>query len=109
MTLNELENILLTEKLYIVGGLWIRCGEKYESPDVMGIYEEDGVWYVYHTTDRGEIVVLAEGNENDMTEALYRRVLKKKKWDLKKKEWYLKKQEESNLKKQEESNLKKKE
>lgn len=53
---------------------------------MLGIYEEDGVWYVYHTTDRGEIVVLAEGNENDMTEALYRRILKKEKWYLKKKE-----------------------
>lgn len=101
MTLDELKNILLTEKLVVVGGLQIICGEKYESPGVLGIYEEDGVWYVYHTTDRGEIVVLTEGNENDMTEALYRRVLKKEKWYLKKKEWRLKKQEESNLKKKE--------
>ena len=89
MTLNELKNKLSSEG-HVVGSLYIKCGEKYQSPDVLGIYEEDGVWYVYDTTDRGEIVVLAEGNENDMTEALYRRVLKKEKRYLKKKEWYLK-------------------
>ena len=100
MTLNELKNKLSSEG-HVVGSLQIICGEKYESPDVMGIYEEDGVWYVYHTTDRGEIVVLAEGNENDMTERLYRKILKEEKRYLKRKEWYLKKKEESNLKKKE--------
>lgn len=89
MTLYELKNRLSSEG-HVVGSLLIKCGEKYQSPGVLGIYEEDGVWYVYDTTDRGEIVVLAEGNENDMTEALYRRILKKEKRYLKKKEWYLK-------------------
>ena len=100
MTLNELKNKLSSER-HVVGALRIECGRKYESPGVLGIYEEDGVWYVYHTTDRGEIVVIDEGNENDMTERLYRMVLKEEKRYLKREEWYLKKKEESNLKKKE--------
>ncbi|MCM1084006.1 MAG: hypothetical protein NC428_11055 [Clostridium sp.] len=100
MTLNELKNKLSSER-HAVGSLQIICGEKWESPDVLGIYEEDGVWYVYHTTDRGEICVLTEGNENDMTEALYRRILRKEERYLEKLEWYKKKKEESDLKKKE--------
>lgn len=100
MTLNELKNKLSSER-HAVGAIEILCGEKCESPGVLGIYEEDGVWYVYDTTDRGEICVLDEGNENDMTEEFYQRVLEKEKRYLKKKEWYKKKKEESNLKKKE--------
>ena len=100
MTLNELKNKLSSER-HVVGAIEIVCGEKCESPGVLGIYEEDGVWYVYHTKDRGGIVVLAEGNENDMTERLYRMVLKEEKRYLKRKEWRLKRQAESNLKKKE--------
>ncbi|MCM1288981.1 MAG: hypothetical protein NC240_11795 [Clostridium sp.] len=100
MTLNELKNKLSSER-HAVGSLQIICGEKWEMPDVLGIYEEDGVWYVYDTNDRGGIIVLEEGNENDMTEELYQRVLKKEKRYLKKKEWYKKKKEESDLKKNE--------
>ena len=75
MTLNELKNKLETEK-HITGSIQIGCGKKSESPNILGIYEENGCWYVYDTNDRGEIVVLDHGNEEDMTEALYRRVLK---------------------------------
>ena len=100
MTLNELKNKLSSER-HVVGALRIECGRKYESPGVLGIYEEDGVWYLYDTTDRGEICVIAEGNENDMTEKFYRRVLKEEKRYLKRKEWRLKRQAESNLKKKE--------
>ncbi|MCM1084005.1 MAG: hypothetical protein NC428_11060 [Clostridium sp.] len=101
MTLNELKNKLSSER-HAVGSLQIICGEKWESPPgVLGIYEEDGVWYVYDTTDRGEICVLDEGDESDMTEKFYQRVLKEEKWYLKKKEWYKKKKEESDLKKKE--------
>ena len=100
MTLNELKNKLLSEQ-HAVGAIEIVCGEKCEAPGVWGIYEEEGVWYVYHTNDRGGIIVLEEGNESDMTEELYQRVLKKEKRYLKKEEWYKKKQEESNLKEKE--------
>ena len=92
MTLNELKNKLSSER-HVVGAIEIVCGEKCESPGIWGIYEEDGVWYVYHTTDRGEIVVIDEGNENDMTEEFYQYVLDEEKWYLKKQEWYLKKKE----------------
>lgn len=88
MTLNELKNRLASER-HITGGLQIVCGEKCESSIpcfVLGIYEENGVWYVYETLERGGILVLAEGSENDMTEELYRRVLKEEKWCLYKEE-----------------------
>lgn len=75
MTLNELKNRLEAEK-HITGGIQIECGKKIKRPDVIGIYEEDGRWYIYDTNDRGGIVVLDHGNEEDMTEALYRMVLK---------------------------------
>lgn len=75
MTLNELKNKLETEK-HITGSTQIECGKKIKRPDVIGIYEEDGRWYIYDTNDRGGIVVLDHGNEEDMTEALYRMVLK---------------------------------
>lgn len=57
MTLNELKNKLSSEGR-VIGSLQIICGRKCESPDVMGIYEEDGIWYVYHTDDRGGIVIV---------------------------------------------------
>lgn len=47
-------------------------------------YEESGIWYVYDTNDRGGIVIVDKGGENEMTEALYRRVLKAEKRLLKK-------------------------
>ena len=100
MTLNELKNKLSSER-HVVGALRIECGRKYESPGVLGIYEEDGVWYVYDTNDRGRICVIDEGNENDMTEEFYQYVLDEEKRYLKREEWYLKKKEESNLKKKE--------
>ena len=92
MTLNELKNKLSSER-HVVGAIEIVCGEKCESPYVLGIYEEDADWHVYHTTDRGEIVVIDEGNENDMREQIYQYVLDEEKWYLKKQEWYLKKKE----------------
>ena len=84
MTLNELKNKLETEK-HITGSIQIECGKKSEFPNILGIYEENGCWYIYDTNDRGGIVVLDHGNEEDMTEALYRRVLRVEKRILKKK------------------------
>ena len=66
MTLNELKNKLSQER-HVVGSLLIKCGEKYQSPGVLGIYEEDGVWYVYDTTDRGEIVVFVYSDQTEHT------------------------------------------
>ena len=83
MKFSELKDKLAAEK-HIVGALQIECGRKIEAPGVLGIYEESGVWYVYDTNDRGGVVVLDQGNENEMTEALYRRVLKTEKRVLKK-------------------------
>lgn len=88
MTLNELKSRLSSEQHH-VGALMIACGEKHQSSypfPTLGIYEENGVWYVYETEERGGILVLNEGNENDMTERLYQRVLKEEKRYLKKEE-----------------------
>ena len=78
MTLIELKNKLASER-HVIGALQIECGRKVEVPGILGIYEEAGVWHVYDTNDEGKIVVLDKGNENEMTEALYRRVLKAEK------------------------------
>lgn len=83
MTISELKKRLKAEK-HVVGSLQVECGKKTESPNVLGIYEENGTWYVYDTNDRGGVVVLDSGTEDDMTEALYRRVVKAEKRYLKK-------------------------
>ena len=83
MTIIELKNKLEEEK-HIVGVLQIKCGRKCESPNILGIYEQNGIWFVYDTNDRGCVVVLDQGTEEDMTEALYRRVLKAERKFLKK-------------------------
>ncbi len=82
MTIKELEKKLLTEK-HIIGGLQVECGKKTEYPGVLGIFEDNGQFYVYDTNDRGGVVILDKGNEEEMTEALYRRVLKEEKRYLK--------------------------
>lgn len=58
--------------------------KKIKASGILGIFEEAGVWYVYDTNDRGRVVVLDKGNEKDMTDALYRRILKTEKRQLKK-------------------------
>ena len=78
MTIWELKNRLSAEN-HIIGSVQIELGKKCNSPDILGIYEENGRWYVYDTNDRGNIVILDAGNEDDMTKALYRRILKKEK------------------------------
>jgi hypothetical protein len=82
MTLDELKNRLAAEK-HILGSLRIECGRRTWAPELFGIYEEDGTWYIYKTDDRGEIIVLAKGNKSDMADALYRRILKAEKRYLK--------------------------
>lgn len=83
MKFNELKYKLASEK-HVIGALLIECGRKVEEPGVLGLFEETGVWYVYDTNDRGGVVILDQGNEDEMTDALYRRVLKIEKKLLKK-------------------------
>ncbi|ADL36285.1 hypothetical protein bpr_II348 (plasmid) [Butyrivibrio proteoclasticus B316] len=83
MTVNELKDKLTSEK-HFTGSLQIVFGVKIPSPDILGIYEENGVWYVYDTNDRGGIVILDSGSEADMADALYRRILKIEKRYMKK-------------------------
>ena len=79
----ELEKRIKSEK-HNTGSLRIVCGQKIDSPSILGIFEEDGIWFVYDTNDRGEVVILDKGAEDDMTEAFYRRVLKVEKRYMKK-------------------------
>ena len=78
MTLQELRDRLDQENHY-TGTLEIELGRKCASPEILGIYEENGTWFVYDTGDRGDIAILDKGSEAQMTEALYRRILKKEK------------------------------
>lgn len=78
MKLTELKTKLSIEN-HIVGSTQIELGKKCNSPDILGIYEENSIWYVYDTNDRGNIVILDTGNEDDIIKALYRRILKKEK------------------------------
>ncbi len=83
MTIKELQSRLMAEK-HITGSVQIECGKKVEAPDVLGIFEDGGTCFVYDTNDRGGVVVLDKGTEEEMTEALYRRVIKLEKRFLKK-------------------------
>lgn len=83
MTLDELKTRLEAEK-HCTGSLEIACGEKRKTPYTFGVYEEDGCWNVYHTDEQGRIVVLDQGNEEDMTDAFYQKVLQIEKRILKK-------------------------
>ena len=51
MTLNELKNKLEKEK-HITGSIQIECGKKSEFPNILGIYEENGCWYIYDTNEK---------------------------------------------------------
>lgn len=83
MKISELKNKLDSEK-HVIGSLQIECGRKVEAPGILGIFEESGMWYVYATNERGGIAILDKGNETEMTDALYRRILKVEKRLLKK-------------------------
>lgn len=83
MTIIELKNKLVSEK-HVIGALQIEFDRKVEAPGILGIFEETGVWYVYDTNERGSIVILDKGNETEMADALYRRVLKVEKRLLRK-------------------------
>ena len=82
MKMNELKQRLTSEKHY-TGVVEIECGNKSASPNILGVFEEKGVWYVYDTNDRGGIVVLDKGTEEEMVDALYRRIIKLEKRCLK--------------------------
>lgn len=84
MTIVELKNRLDNENHLIDTYQEIICGEKIDSPYILGIYEENGMSYIYHTKERGGIVIIDQGSEEEMAEALYRRVIKNEKRYLRK-------------------------
>lgn len=76
MTFKELKNKLSNEEHIISPYREIICGKKVDAPSVLGIYEEEGMWYIYTTEERGGIIIIKQGSEDEMTEALYKKVLK---------------------------------
>lgn len=75
MTFKELKNKLNNEEHIISPYREIICGKKVDAPSVLGIYEEEGMWYIYTTEERGGIIIIKQGSEDEMTEALYEKVL----------------------------------
>ena len=84
MTFKELKNKLNNEEHIISPYREIICGKKVDAPSVLGIYEEEGMWYIYTTEERGGIIIIKQGSEDEMTEALYRRVVRNEKRYLRK-------------------------
>lgn len=84
MTIEELKNRLDNEKHLIDAYQEVICGKKIDVPYILGIYEENGISYIYHTKERGGIVIIDQGPEEEMAEALYRRIGKNEKRYLRK-------------------------
>lgn len=82
MTFKELKNKLNNEEHIISPYREIICGKKVDAPSILGIYEEEGMWYIYTTEERGGIIIIKQGSEDEMTEALYEKVLKIEKFYL---------------------------
>ena len=59
-------------------------GKKSDSPSILGIYEENGVWYIYGTDDRGNIMVYDQGEEEKMVDTMYQEIINNEKFYLKK-------------------------
>lgn len=84
MTIEELKNRLDNEKHLIDAYQEVICGRKIDAPYILGIYEENGISYICHTKERGGIVIIDQGSEEEMAEALYRRIVKNEKRYLRK-------------------------
>lgn len=82
MRVDELNKRLNNEEHIISPYREIICGKKVDAPSVLGIYEEEGMWYIYTTEERGGIIIIKQGSEDEMTEALYKKVLKIEKFYL---------------------------
>lgn len=84
MTFKELKNKLSNEEHIISPYRDIVYGEKSDSPSILGIYEENGVWYIYGTDDRGNIMVYDQGEEEKMVDTMYQEIINNEKFYLKK-------------------------
>ena len=75
MTINELKDELRTNNL-LLGSIQVRINEKCFSPNILGIFKGNNIFFIYDTNDRGNLIILDKGNENDMCNALHRRLKK---------------------------------
>lgn len=50
----------------------------------MVVHEENGVWYIYGTDDRGNIMVYDQGEEEKMVDTMYQEIINNEKFYLKK-------------------------
>lgn len=74
----------------------IEADKLVDSPYLIGCYEEDGVWRVYKTVERGGYYIIdVFSNENEAFDFLYALVYEEKTMDE-----YVKEQRESNRAKQ---------
>lgn len=78
MTVTELKSKLNSEHLY-TGALKV-VYQKQDIPNVIGVFERDGTWYLYDTNERGNAFILDSGTEETIVDALYRRIIKKHNW-----------------------------
>ena len=84
MTFKELKNKLSNEEHITSPYRDIVYGKKSDSPSILGIYEENGVWYIYGTDDRGNIMVYDQGEEEKMVDTMYQEIINNEKFYLKK-------------------------
>jgi hypothetical protein len=75
MKFTEVQKKLTNEK-HNTGLLRIECGKQVSFPDTLGLYEENGIFFIYETDDQGKVTVLDEGTEEKIVQIFYNRVLK---------------------------------
>lgn len=60
----------------------IKVGELIDSPDIIGCYQENGVWKIYKTKERGGYYIVHEYiDENEAFDDLYELVYVEKRTD----------------------------
>jgi hypothetical protein len=81
MKYEELKTKLTTEKHILPPNVKVVLDEIQDAEiggKVWGIYEKDGVWYMYVSLDIGDEIQTLQadhGTEEEMSDAMYRRVL----------------------------------
>ncbi len=73
MNIDRLKYRIALEKLYLCKQVMI-CVKLF-TPNVLGLYEENGKWVVYDTDCVGKVDILGRGNLTNMTDLLYKRLV----------------------------------
>ena len=80
-TIDELKDRLTSENHDVESLIFEFSKNKIEEPycpyiPTLGIYEDDGLYYIFETGDRGSVYIYENGTEEDIAAAFYRRVIK---------------------------------